>query len=104
MSSFTVHTPTLAVAAVTISTTAASVTAAQSAAASAAGQEGAFGGEPIGSAFASMCTRAQTAMSDLEQTLHSLSGNVAAAAVGYLVTDQGVVPISALHEYGGFKP
>ena len=43
MSSFTVHTPTLAAAAVLIHATAGTVGEAQSAAASAAGQAGAFG-------------------------------------------------------------
>ena len=100
MSSFTVHTPALAAAAMTISTTAASVSSARSAAASASGQAGAFGGEPIGGAFSAMCSRAQQATGELEQTMRSLSGNVAAAAVGYLVTDQGIVPTSALP---GFK-
>lgn len=100
MSSFTVKTPALAAAAVTISATAGSVTSAHSAAASAAGQAGGFGGEPIAGAFTSMCSRAQAATNELEQTMRSLSGNVAAAAVGYLVTDQGIVPTSALP---GFK-
>jgi uncharacterized protein YukE len=100
MSGFTVKTPALAAAALTIDATTGSVRSAQSAASSASGQSGAFGGEPIGGAFDSMCTRAQAAIRELEQTMQSLSRNVAAAAVGYLVTDQGIVPTSALP---GFK-
>lgn len=101
MSSFTVHTPALAAAAIVINASSHSVGDARSAAASAAGQAGAFGGEPIGGAYEAMCARAQTAMQELESTIQSLGRNTAAAAVGYLVTDHGVVPISGLP---GFKP
>jgi hypothetical protein len=101
MSSFTVHTPSLAAAAVTIGATAGAADSAHQAAASAAAQAGAFGGEPITGAFLAMCSRAQQATAELEATVGGLSRNVAAAAVGYLVTDQGVVPIKALP---GFKP
>lgn len=48
-----------------------------------------------------MCARAQTAMQEIEATIHDLAGNVAAAAVGYIVTDQGVVPVKDLF---GAKP
>ena len=101
MSSFTVHTPALAAAALAISGNAGTVGEAKSAAQSAAGAAGAFGGEPIGGAFIDMCTRGQTAMDQLQTTMESLSRNVAAASVGYLVTDQGIVPTKALP---GFKP
>lgn len=94
MSSFTVHTPVLAAAALIIEAGARSAGDARSAAASAAGQAGAFGGEPIGGAYGAMCARAQAAVQELETTMHALSANVAAAAVGYLVTDQGVIPIT----------
>ena len=100
MSSFTVHTPALAAAALTISVNADSVSAAKSAAQSASGAAGSFGGEPIGGAFSDMCVRAQDAMNTLQTTMESLSRNVAAASVGYLVTDQGVVPTKMLP---GFK-
>ena len=96
MSSFTVNTPALAAAALTISATAASVGDAHSAAQSASGAAGAFGGEPIGAAFIDMCSRAQQATQALQTTIESLSKNTAAAATGYLVTDQGVVPTKAL--------
>jgi uncharacterized protein YukE len=100
MSSFTVHTPALAAAALAISANAGTVGSAKSAAASAAGSAGSFGGEPIGAAFSDMCSRAQEAMEALETTMQSLSHNVAAASVGYLVTDQGVVPTKMMP---GFK-
>jgi hypothetical protein len=100
MSSFTVHTPALAAAALAISGNAGSVGEAKSAAQSAAGSAGSFGGEPIGGAFINMCTRAQSAMDELQTTMESLSRNVAAASVGYLVTDQGIVPTKDLP---GFK-
>jgi uncharacterized protein YukE len=100
MTSFTVKTPVLAAAAITIETTAATVGNARSAASSAAGAAGAFGGESIGGAFTSMCSRAQQATEELETVMHSLSRNVASAAVGYLVTDQGIVPTNAMP---GFK-
>jgi hypothetical protein len=100
MPTFSVKTPALAAAALVIDGTASAVGDARSAAASAAGQAGAFEGEPIGGAFMAMCARAQGATAELEQTMRSLSRNVAAAAVGYLVTDQGIVPTKALP---GFK-
>jgi hypothetical protein len=101
MTSFTVHTPALAAAALAIGANANSVGDANSAAQSASGAAGAFGGEPIGSAFMDMCSRAQTATQALHTTMQELSHNVAAASVGYLVTDQGIVPTKALP---GFKP
>jgi hypothetical protein len=100
MSTLSVQTPALAAAALRIAATASSVNSAGSAAASASGQAGAFGGESIGGAFTAMCGRAQTATAELEQTMQALSRNVAAAAVGYLVTDRGIVPISLMK---GFK-
>ncbi|HEY3728698.1 MAG TPA: hypothetical protein VGL51_16090 [Solirubrobacteraceae bacterium] len=100
MSTFSVKTPALAAAAVTIDATTGSIRSAQSAVSSASGQAGAFGGEPIGAAFDAMCGRAQAATGELEQTMQELSRNVAAASVGYLVTDQGIVPTDALP---GFK-
>ena len=94
MSSFTVHTPVLGAAALIINGAADTVGEAHSAATSAAGQAGAFEGEPIGAAFESMCARAQAATTELQTTMQTLSQNVAAAAMGYLVTDQGVIPIT----------
>lgn len=95
------HTPALAAGAIQIDVSAATVGSARSAAASASGQAGAFGGEPIEAAYIAMCSRAQTAMEEIETTIHQLSGNVAAAAVGYIVTDQGIVPVKDLF---GAKP
>jgi hypothetical protein len=99
MSSFAVLTPTLAAAAVAIEATGAYVGSAGAAASS--GQQGAFGAEPIGDAFAGMCVRAQQATAELQQTIGMLSRNVAAAAAGYLVTDRGIVAMSELR---GFTP
>jgi hypothetical protein len=101
VSSFTVQTPALAAAAIQIDAGASTVGSARSAAASASGQAGAFGGESIEAAYITMCDRAQTAMEEIQTTIQQLSGNVAAAAVGYIVTDQGVVPVKDLF---GAKP
>lgn len=100
MGQIRVQTPELAVAASVIGGTARSAEAAHAAAASARGDEAAFGGEPIGATFASMCENASQATAELAHTIDSLSRNVAAASLGYLTTDQGVVPIKALP---GFK-
>jgi hypothetical protein len=98
---FKVQTPELAAAAPVINSAATHAGSAQRAATSAAGQEGAFGGEPIGAVFADMCGRAQGATSELEQTAQSLARNVAMAALGYLNTDRGIV---AMYRLPGFKP
>jgi hypothetical protein len=101
MSYFKVVTPTLAAASLMIDGNAESVRSAGSSASSAAGQQGAFASEQIAGAFAAMCVRAQHATEELEGTMRELSRNVAAAAVGYLVTDRGIVPI---RDMPGFKP
>ena len=98
MSTFKVLTPTLAAAAVEIDATTAYVRSAGAAASPA--QQGAFGSEEIGAAFAAMCGRVQQATEELEQTVGMLSSNVAAASMGYLVTDQGIVQMIAMP---GFK-
>jgi hypothetical protein len=100
MPSFTVNTPALAAAALTISTTGSSLGNARSAASSASTSSGSFGGEAIAASFMEMCTRAAQAMDALETTVQSLSRNVAAASVGYLVTDHGIVPTKQIP---GFK-
>ena len=98
---FTVETQTLAAAAQMIAGAGRLAGSAQAAAASVAGSEGAFGNEPIAAAFLEMCGRAQEATGEIEGTLQTLSHNVAAAALGYLVTDRGVV---AMYRLPGFKP
>jgi hypothetical protein len=98
---FKVQTPALAAAAPVIKSAASHAGSAQRAATAAAGQEGAFGGEPIGAVFAEMCGRAQGATSELEQTGQTLARNVAMAAFGYLNTDRGIV---AMYRLPGFKP
>jgi uncharacterized protein YukE len=99
MSQFSVNPEVLNAAATTIATTTSGVTTARSAAQSASGQAGAFGGEPIGAAFLAMCSRAQAATTELETTMQSLARNVEAAALGYVVTDRGVVPAKALEAF-----
>ncbi|HTU87987.1 MAG TPA: hypothetical protein VMF57_20580 [Solirubrobacteraceae bacterium] len=101
MSGFTVDTQALANAAQMIAGSGQLAGSARSAAASVAGQEGAFGNEPIAAAFAEMCGRAQTATGEIETTVETLSRNVGAAALGYLVTNRGVV---AMYRLPGFKP
>lgn len=106
MSALTVVTPALAAASVQINSTAACAASARAAAVAAAGQSGAFGGEPIGAIFLDMCSRAQTAMSEIETTVQSLATNVGAAALGYLITDRGVIPEAKLpgHNLPGYRP
>lgn len=101
MTEFKVQTPQLAAAAPVINSAATFAGSAQKAASAAAGQEGAFGGEPIGAVFAEMCGHAKGATAELEQTAQSLARNVALAALGYLNTDRGIV---AMYRLPGFKP
>jgi hypothetical protein len=101
MSGFTVDTKALAHAAQMIAGAGQLAGSAQSATAGVAGQEGAFGNEPIAAAFAEMCGRAQTATGEIETTAVTLSRNVGAASLGYLVTDKGVV---AMYRLPGFSP
>ena len=56
----------------------------------------AFGSEPIGQAFTEMCGRASYAFNEINDTTWALGQNVAAAGLGYLHTDHGVVPIEIL--------
>ncbi len=96
-----VQTPELALAASVIGRLGGSTHSAEGEVASALGEGGAFGGEPVGDAFLSMCVQAQRAVAELGQTVDELSRNVAMAALGYLNTDQGVIPIAGLP---GFRP
>lgn len=60
-----------------------------------AGQSGgAFGGEPAGAAFTGACTRGASAVESISAALEQLAINTAAAAEGYVVTDQGAIPSS----------
>lgn len=65
---------------------------AESAAASAEAVAGAFGGEAAEGAFVSACGRALQAILALSTTMGTLAECVQAAADGYLITDQGVIP------------
>lgn len=82
----------LALAAVRISTSADAVERALAKLSQAAGEEPSFGGEQAGGAFAGTCVRARSALGEIQSTSQQLSTNTAAAAEGYLVTDQGVIP------------
>lgn len=100
-----VQTPELALASNVIGNLGASVQDAQSAVSSASSEGGgAFGGEAVGETFLSMCAEAERAVGELGQTVDELSRNVAMAAVGYLNTDLGVIPIDRLTLFGGYKP
>ena len=100
MLSFTVRTPALAAAALSIGANPNSVGDANSAAQSASGAAGSFGDEPVQAAFIDMCIRAQSGTRALQTTMQSLSHNVRRRLGRLLVTDQGVVPTKAL---SGFK-
>lgn len=102
MSSFTVLTPTLEKASVMIDRTTGHVSSAG--AAVSPGQAAAFGSEPIGAAFGAMCGRVQQVTGEIEQTVGQLSTNVMMASIGYLQTDQGILSLAMLHEFGGIKP
>lgn len=104
MSEFTVDTELLAATAPVIGAAATDASSALQDVAGAAGGEPAFGSEPIGGVFADMCSRAQQAIGEIEHATGTLAGNVAAAGLGYLVTDHGLVPTAALHTFSGFKP
>lgn len=104
MSQFSVATEQLALAAPVIGAAADHAHAGQQDLATAAGNQPAFGSELIGGPFAEMCSRAQQAIGEIEQTAGSLAANVAAAGLGYLVTDQGIVPTRALHTFSGRQP
>jgi hypothetical protein len=99
-----VQTPELALAASVIGSLGATAQQARQEVAAAQGEAAGFGGEPIGAAFLSMCSRATQAVAQIQQATDGLAQNVAMASVGYLNTDQGVVPISALKTFGGFTP
>lgn len=99
-----VQTPVLAAAAGVIGGLAGTAGEARSAAASAQDGAGSFGGEPAGGAFSDACAMGIRAVEELEATVGELSQNVAMAALGYLNTDLGVIPIDQLTLLGGFKP
>jgi len=102
MSTFKVLTPTLAAAAGMVDSTAGYVNSAGTAVSP--GQAGAFGSEPIGAAFSAMCERVQQVTDELEQTVGELSRNLMMASMGYLQTDQGILSLTMLHQFGGITP
>ena len=54
----------------------------------------AFGGEPAGESFSGACTRAASSLGTIADAMQQLANNTAAAAEGYVVTDQGAIPSS----------
>ena len=104
MSRIQVQTPLLAAAAGVIGSLADRAGDAHDDAAAAEASAPAFGGEPAGAAFEHACLDGMRAATELQSTIEQLSQNVAMAALGYLNTDQGVIPITALEKLGGFKP
>jgi hypothetical protein len=99
-----VQTPVLAAAAGVIGSLADRAGAAHDDAASAEASATAFGGEPAGAAFSHACLDGMRAAAEIQSTVQELSTNVGMAALGYLNTDLGVIPIDALQKMGGFKP
>lgn len=95
-----VHTPELALAAGGIGRLSGDVRSAQAAVRSAQGQVGAFGGEPIGASFLTACAAASRAAEEFGTTVSELSRNVAMASLGYVSTDEGVIPVSLLGPEG----
>lgn len=92
---------TLAEGASAIAAAADQVSGAGSVLAGVSGDASAFGGEVPQGAFSDMCAAAEHAVEDLASTTAQLANAVGAAAVGYLTTDEGVIPMAAL---AGFKP
>jgi uncharacterized protein YukE len=99
-----VQTPVLAAAAGVIGSLADRAGDAHADAAAAEASAAAFGGEPAGAAFEHACLDGMRAVAELQSTIHQLSTNVGMAALGYLNTDLGVIPISALQRVSRFKP
>jgi acetylornithine deacetylase/succinyl-diaminopimelate desuccinylase-like protein len=65
------------------------------------GDASAFGGELPQGPFSEMCAAAEQAVEELASTTAQLAHAVGAASVGYLTTDEGVIPIASLK---GFAP
>jgi Excreted virulence factor EspC, type VII ESX diderm len=100
MGKIDVQTPELAVAASAIGRLSGEIGEAESAVSSAQGSAGAFGDEPIAGAFSAMCGQAASALGEYDQTLTTLSQNVAKASLGYVTTDEGVIPVKWLGKEG----
>lgn len=98
--SIRVQTTALTAAASVISTAGASARLAEGRARTADAATGAFGGEPAGEAFGGACMRAISALGSIGDTLDGLATSTAAAAEGYVVTDQGAM-VSKFGQLGG---
>jgi hypothetical protein len=70
--------------------------AANAALRTAAEAAGAFGGEVPQGPFADVCAEGRDALDQIWQTTTELSQTVAAAGMGYVTTDEGVVPADML--------
>lgn len=94
--------PELALGAQAIGRQSSEIAAAKSEIGSAESEAGAFGDEPIAAAFTAMCSNASDSLDQYGDVLTQLSQNVAMAALGYVNTDEGVIPVSTLSDpYGG---
>jgi hypothetical protein len=100
MGTIQVQTPELAVAAAAIGQLSGDIEDAASAVSSAQGAAGAFGDAPIAAAFSGMCGQASRAISEYGQTITALSRNVGMASLGYVSTDEGVIPVKILGPKG----
>jgi phage-related minor tail protein len=102
MAQINVVAPELALGAQAIGRQSSEIAAAKSAIGTAEGEAGAFGGEPIAAAFTTMCSNASDSLEQYGDVLTQLSQNVALAALGYVNTDEGVIPVTTLSDpYGG---
>jgi hypothetical protein len=95
-----VQTPELAVAAGAIGQLSGDVQDAASAVSSAQGAAGAFGDGPVQGAFVGMCGQASRAIGEYGEVITALSENVAMASLGYVSTDEGVIPVKILGKEG----
>jgi hypothetical protein len=100
MGKIQVETPELAFAAAAIGQLSGDIEGAASAVSSAQGAAGAFGDEPIAGAFSAMCGQASEAITEYGETITALARNVGMASLGYVSTDEGVIPVKYLGEKG----
>ncbi len=96
--SIEVQTPELALAAGVIGRVAATCRAAHGDMSAAAGHAGDFGGEPVGEAFRSVCQYGGYNAEALAASIKELGRNTGLAALGYVNTDQGVIPTDILKQ------
>ena len=100
MGEIRVQTPELAVAATAITSVAGELGEAGGAVRSAQGQAAACGSGPVAAALSNVCAQAAQATAEYQSTVSQLADNVAAAALGYVNTDEGVIPVKLLGPEG----